>query len=170
MAFIGFAAFPQGESGGLIEGQGWAYLASAPEGWVWDDSSLRRQGIEGLFYKKGVVFNPTILHMYISPTVKKTGGPPSLGDFIAADRESYMNAEPGMTVLDLAPYSPGMGYSYVLRDFDDSNEGFYQSVAYYEGEQAYFVFVLFCRSVEERKQERDAFLELLDSFTYIRKE
>jgi hypothetical protein len=57
-----------------------------------------------------------------------------------------------------------------MRELDDSENGYYQALAYYEGEKAFFVFVLTCRSPDERQVERDALLELLDSFTYIRKE
>jgi hypothetical protein len=170
LALAGATAFAQEGLGGMIEGKGWAFLVSAPEGWVLDTATLKRQGIEGLFYKKGTSFVPTQLHMYIDPVAKKPDGPANLGDFVASDRATYMEAAPGTKVLDLSPRTTGMDYSFVLKDFDDLNEGYYQAVAYYEGEDAYFVFVLFCRDSIERDSERGAFLELLDSFTYIRKE
>jgi hypothetical protein len=86
------------------------------------------------------------------------------------DEAAFMRSEPGNLVMDLSPYSPSMEYTFSLRDFDDQNEKYYQSIAYYEGERAYFVFILFCRSAEERERSRSSFLELLDSFAYIPKE
>ena len=162
--------FAQDNGGGLIAGDTWGFLISAPNGWVWDNASLRYQGIQGLFYKTGSKYSPSKLHIYISPSPKKTNEPTTLGDFIAADEASFMRSDPGNRIVDLTSHSPGLGYTFSLRDFDDQSENHYQSIAYYEGEQAFFVFILFCRSASERDRERAAFLELLDSFTYIRKE
>jgi hypothetical protein len=160
----------QDKSGGLIEGNTWAFLVSAPDGWVWDSLSLCYQGIQGLFYKAGSTFSPSKLHIYIYPTPKTPGGPASLSEFIVMDEAAFMRSDPGNLVIDLSPYSTNMEYNFLLRDFDDQNEKYYQSIAYYEGEEAFFVFILFCRSAEERDRTRASFLELLDSFTYIRKE
>ncbi len=162
--------FAQDKGGGLIAGDRWGFLISAPEGWVWDNASLRYQGIQGLFYKAGSKFSPSKLHIYISPSSKKRNEPITLGDFIAADEAAFMRSDPGNRIVDLSPHAPGLGYIFTLRDFDDQSENNYQSIAYYEGEDAFFVFILFCRSASERDHERAAFLELLDSFTYIKKE
>jgi hypothetical protein len=170
LAFGALVAGAQGHGGGLIEDSGWAFLISPPSGWVWDSSSLRHQGIQGLFYRDGTIYLPSSLHMYISPTPKKPGGPATLAEFLKADEAAYMADDTGIVVRDLPPYSPGMDYRFELRDFDDSDEGYFQSLAYYEGEKAFFVFVLVCRSQAERERERASFRELLDSFTYIRKE
>jgi hypothetical protein len=170
LALTVFFAFPQGDSGGLIEGDKWAFLVSAPAGWVWDGKTLRIQGILGLFYKAGADYSPSRLHIYINPTSKGPGAPATLSDFIDADETTFMKSNPGTQVKDLPVYSPGLEYRFILRDFDDQNESYYQSLAYYEGEEAYFVFVLSCRSAAERELERASFLELLGSFTYIRKE
>ncbi len=169
VALSAFVAFAQG-AGGLIEGDKWAFLVSAPPGWIWDGRTLLSQGIIGLFYKAGAKYSPTALHMYISPSSKKSGGPASLDEYIAADEASYMKSNPGTAISDLSAYAPGMGYTFTLRDFDDRNEDYYQALGYYAGEDAFFVFVLSCRSLAERDRERASFLELLASFTYIRKE
>lgn len=170
LALSVYLGFAQGKDGGLIEDHTWAILVSAPPGWILDGKTLLMHGIQGLFYKEGTRYSPSDLHMYVSPRQKKPGGPASLGDFIAADEATYMKSKPGTRITDLAPYAPGVGYSFVLREFDDLNEGYYQSLAFYEGEDAYFVFVLSCRSAAERQNEQAAFHSLLDSFTYIRKE
>jgi hypothetical protein len=170
LALSALMAFSQDRKGGLVEGEKWAFLVSAPEGWVWDSSSLRHQGIWGLFYKEGGRFSPTRLHIYISPSQKRPGGPASLREFIEADEATYMKSNPGNRIVDLPPYAPGLDYQFALRDFDDPGEGYYQSIAYYEGEDVFLVFVLLCRGEAERDGARAAFLELLDSFTYMHKD
>lgn len=171
LAAFAFVAFAQ-DKGGLIEGDGWAFLASVPSGWVRDDRSLHSQGIDALYYKAGANFSPQGLHMYISPTprTKAKDEPSSLSAFMQEDEESFMASYPGILVKDLEPYDPGMGYAFPLRDLDDTVDGYYQALAYYEGEGAFFVFVLACRSPAEREAERPALTELLSSFTYVDKE
>jgi hypothetical protein len=170
LALSTLLAFAQDESGGLIEGESWAFLISAPDGWVLDNITLHRQGTEGLFYKKGTEFSPDELHMYIRPTAKKPGGTVNLREFIQADEASLYKSAASPSIKELSPYSTSMEYSFVLRDFDDRDEGFYKAIAYFEGEEGYFTFVLSCRSALERDRERVSFRDLLDSFTYIRKE
>jgi hypothetical protein len=170
LALCVLPSFAEKAEGGLISGDGWAILVSAPAGWVWDSVALRPQGIWGLFYKAGERYSPAKLHIYISPTAKKADGPASLAEFMEADKASFMSFDPDLGVKALPPYSPGMDYEFAMRELDDSDNGYYQVLAYYEGEKAYFVFVLSCRSPDERQAERGALLELLDTFTYIRKE
>ena len=169
MTLFAFLAIAQSQGGGLIEGDKWAFLISAPMGWIWDSKSLHWQGVSGLFYKAGDTYSPTKLHIYVCPSPKKADGPATLEEFIETDQATFMKPNPGTLVKDLEPFSPGMEYSFVQKDFDDSNENYYQSIAYYEGKDAYFVFVLSSRSAEERDRERTAFHELLASFTYISK-
>jgi hypothetical protein len=163
-------SFAESDKGGLISGDGWALLVSAPAGWIWDSVTLRPQGILGLFYKAGASYSPSKLHIYISPTAKTVGGPASLAEFMKADESAFMSSDAGLLVKDTEPYSPGPDYHFVMREFDDSVNAYYQDLAFYEGEKAFFVFVLSCRSPDERNLERGSLLELLDSFTYIRKE
>jgi len=162
--------FAQDVKGGLIEGDTWAFLVSAPKGWVWDSFSLRHQGIWGLFYRSGTKFSPSKLHIYINPVQKAPGGPGTLREFMELDEASYMKSNPGNLVVDLPAYAPGLDYNFVLKHLNDPDSGSYQSIAYFVGEDTYLVFVLFCRSLSEREAERSSFLELLDSFTYIHKE
>jgi hypothetical protein len=170
LALSAFLACAEDGKNGFIEGDGWAFLISAPRGWVWDGESLRHQGIQGLFYKEGTKFSPSMLHIYISPTMKKEGGPATLDEFIKADKAAFMKSNDDHHVSDLEPYSAGLDYRFIIKDFDDAEGGYFQTIAYYEGDSAFFVFILFCRSVVERDRERSSFFELLDSFTYLHKE
>ena len=162
--------YGQNGKGGLISGDGWALLVSAPQGWVWDSVALRSQGIWGLFYQEGASFSPSKLHIYIDPVAKNPGGPATLAEFIARDEAEYMSSDPNLSIKDIAPYLPGLDYRFTMREFDDSANNYYQALAFYEGEKAYFVIVLSCRSPSERDENRGALLELLDSFTYIQEE
>jgi hypothetical protein len=170
LAFCSLLAFGENAKGGLIYGDSWAILVSAPELWVWDSVTLRHQGIWGLFYKEGTHYSPSALHIYISPTQKSADGPGDLAEFMKEDEATFMDSDAHVGVKDLSSYSPGLNYRYAMKDFDDADNCYYEAIAYYEGDKAFFVFVLSCRTPEERDRERGALLELLDSFTYIGRE
>jgi hypothetical protein len=155
---------------GLIEGKGWAFLASAPPGWVRDERSLGAHGIKGLYVKAGAKFSPGKLHMYITPFAKTAGAPASLEEFMAVDEKTFMSSDSAVVARRIPDYAPGMGYTFPRKELDDAPGGYFQDLAYYEGEGAFFVFVLACRSAQEREREGKAFLELLDSFVYVAKD
>jgi hypothetical protein len=162
--------FAQGSEGGLISGEDWGILVSAPEGWVWDRQVIRPQGVEGLFRKEGERYSAFALHISISSQRKSAERPASLAEFMAEDKAALAASDAGPVLRELPAYSPGMDYQFAMREIDEPGGGYYLSLAYYEGEKAFFSFVLSCRSPEEREEERGALLELLDSFTYLSKE
>jgi hypothetical protein len=162
--------FAQDARGGLIEGDTWAFLVSAPQGWVWDSQALRSSGIQALFYREGSRYSPAKPHIVIRPMRKKTEGTPTLDDFIKADEDTYAGIHQGSIVKSLSPYTTSVDYAYSLRELDDKIAGSFCLLAYYEGPTGYFAFELYCQSPEDREHERAAFLELLDSFTYMEKE
>jgi hypothetical protein len=156
--------------GGIVYGDGWAFMAMAPEGWTWDPITMRNHGIQGLYYKAGTLYAPTALHMYVSPSPKGPAAPRTLASFIAAEEAAFKKLSPGIAIKRLAPLETGPGYAFVRTELDDAASGYYQELAYYDGEACYFVIVLTCRSAEERDRELGAFEELVDSFTCINKE
>jgi hypothetical protein len=165
-----FLSFAEGPEGGLISGETWGILVSAPQGWVWDRQAIRPQGVEALFCKEGERYSAFALHISINSQEKGAGGPSALTKFMEEEKAAIAAADTDLVFRDLPAYSPGMEYHFALRELDEPGKGYYQTLAYYEGEKAFFSFILSCRSPEERTRERGALLELLDSFTYLSKE
>jgi len=166
-AFLSFADSPEG---GLISGKDWGILVSAPQGWVWDRQVIRPQGVEGLFRKEGERYSAFALHISINSRDKSAGGPSSLAEFMEEGEAAIAAAETDLVFRDLPVYSPGMEYHFAMRELDEPGKDYYLTLVYYEGERAFFSFILSCRSPEERTRERGALLELLESFTYLSKE
>lgn len=168
LAWSALLSFAEGPDGGLVSGQGWGILLSAPAGWTWDRQSFRPKGIEALFLKEGERYSDSGLSISVRPVEKRAGGPAGLAAFMEEEREA--TAAPGQdrVVRELAAHSPGMGYGFPMREVDGG--GRFLLVAYYEGEKAFFSFVLSCGSPEERERERTALLEILDSFVYLSRE
>jgi hypothetical protein len=156
--------------GGIVRGDGWTYMAMAPEGWVWDPITMRGHGVQGLFYKSGSIYDPEALHMFISPSPKGSSSPRDLSRFVAADEAALRKHSPGIAVKRLPPLETGPGYSFVRVSLDDAATGYYQEIAYLDGGACYFSIILSCRSAGERGSEMGAFDELVDSFIMIEQE
>jgi hypothetical protein len=170
LAAAPITAAAEDAQGGIVYGEGWAFMAMAPEGWTWDPITMRNRGLQGLFYKAGTLYSPDSLHMYVSPSPKTPASPRGLAEFIAADESLFKKQSPGISIKRLPPRETGPGYAFVRVELDDAATGYYQELAYYEGDACYFVIVLTCRSAEERAREIAAFDELVDSFTCITSE
>jgi hypothetical protein len=173
VAALSLAAAPaSGEAvrGGIVRGEGWAFLAMAPEGWIWDPITMRGHGVQGLFYKAGSIYDPAALHMFVSPSPKGPTAPSDLARFVAADEAALRKHSPGIALSRLPSLETGPGYSFVRVSLDDAAAGYFQEIAYLDGEACYFSIVLSCRSSAERGREIGAFEELVDSFTLIEQE
>jgi hypothetical protein len=166
----GLSSYAEDDQGGLIYGDTWAILAAPPSGWVWDSRTLRSQGIGGLYYKAGGHYDAFALHMLIEPREKAPGEALSLPGFIAQEETAIKARSPGASFGSLSSMTTPWGYEFELCDMDDPMNASYKAFAYYDGEGAFFSFVLACGSPEEREAERGALLELLGSFTYAAKE
>jgi hypothetical protein len=46
----------ENNKGGIIYGQNFAFIVTAPVGWIMDSDSMSQQGIFGLFYEEGKIF------------------------------------------------------------------------------------------------------------------
>ena len=71
MTLFAFLAIAQSQSGGLIEGDKWAFLISAPMGWIWDSKSLHWQGVSGLLYKAGDTYLADEAAIYTSARARR---------------------------------------------------------------------------------------------------
>jgi hypothetical protein len=167
---LSLRSFAQGSEGGLVSGDDWGILVSAPPGWVQDLQAYRPAGIEALFRREGERYSASALHIAIGAKPRAAAIPGGLAKFLEDEKSSLAASDRDVAIRELPAYAPGMEYRFAMRELDDPGKGIYRALAYYEGGKAFFSFVLSCRSPEEREKERGALLELLDSFVYLSKE
>jgi hypothetical protein len=57
---------------GILYGRGYAYILSAPKGWVMDDETGRSEGLEAVFYRQGESWaaGAAVLYANVAPKVK----------------------------------------------------------------------------------------------------
>jgi len=172
LAFICAAALlaAQGQEGGLISGHGWGLLVATPGGWVRDTQAIPPAGVDALFRKAGERYSPFGLSISLVAQDRDPGNPGTFAEFLAAQKAALLASDAGVEVRDLKDYAPGLGYRFAMRELEEPGKGFYQAIAYYDGNRAFFSLVLSCRSAEERDRERSALVELLDSFVYLSQE
>lgn len=158
------------QNGGIIYGDTWAYTIMAPDGFVWDTTSLQSQGIWGLFYKAGQgKYYGNKLNMYINPVRKGDGYPTEQDSLIKWDTDYFKANNPGLVITYYKDFELGDGKTAKAYYYDDDGRKYYMTYAYITEENASFIFVLIARSKDERTQNEDAYAKLLKSFIYINK-
>jgi hypothetical protein len=165
--FTALLANAQQTSGGIIYGDDWAYLIKPPAGWVWDSETLQQNGIWGLFYKEGITFDPSKLHMYIAPNSIKDGS--SLANFIKADIESFKKSYGDIEFKYDREKKLKSSLAVQIYHLNDTNKKYFQQIGYLMFRKTAFIFVLSARSIRERNENKPAFDSLLDSFSPMEK-
>jgi len=155
---------------GIIYGDKWSYVFSAPNGYTWDSESMQKHGIWGLFWETSQgKFIPQKHNIFINPIKKGNGFPSDIDSLIKWDIDFYIQNTPGLVVNYLKDFLLGDGKIAKAYTFDDKGKNYYSMSAYVCEENASFVFVLVDRSVSDRNSHLSAFGELLKSFVYMNK-
>jgi hypothetical protein len=168
--FVLFTIFIYSQDSGIIYGPDWSYLIQAPEGFKWDNNSLQKQGIWGLFYKADQVsYKGSLLNMYINPVRKGGDYPTDLDALIKWDTEFYKQNNPGLVISYYKDFELGDHSIAKVYYFDDEKRKYNMFFGYVTEQNASFVFVLSARSIEERSNYEKAYSDLLKSFIYMNK-
>jgi hypothetical protein len=93
---LGFdqSAYEEGE-GGILYGKGWAFLISAPKGWVMDDQGNGGQ-VNVAFYRRGESFAQGEATMYGMVVGKVKGEDDTIDKVIRSDIQQTKEHDPGM--------------------------------------------------------------------------
>jgi hypothetical protein len=106
---LGFdkSAYEEGE-GGILYGKGWAFLISAPKGWVMDDQGNGGQ-VNVAFYRRGESFAQGEATMYGVVVGKVKGEDDTLDKVIRSDIQQTKEHDPGMKAQRGEPIEIGEG-------------------------------------------------------------
>ena len=145
-----FVLFPQDESnGGILYGDNWAYITSAPEGWIMDQESMAHYGIYALFYERGKKFGYPTPIIYINTNKLKGPSDEALMEFIVSDLER--NKISGSTITELnkqfpefTKYNHAIYYMYNIIN----SRGQYETILYTRFKETGFLIVLNTPNIE----------------------
>ncbi len=156
-------------STGLIYGKEHAFLLSAPNGWVLDNSSGLSQGIQAVFYPKGGSWNNSNTVMYANTASKSSEGNETIEKLIEYDLENFKKRG-ALVVKDTTITLERSDNKAILKYFDDSNYGNYEIVAYIDEEKIVALIVLSSRDKAEFSEAIPKFIELLNSYVFVTKD
>ena len=88
--FNGIAGYSQNNMpGGIIYGNDWACLVSAPDGWIMDSQSLSHYNIFALFYENGKTFGGNTPIIYINTTGLQNNNDEEMEKYLLWDLENH---------------------------------------------------------------------------------
>ena len=77
-------------TGGILYGENWACLVTAPKGWIMDQSSFAQYGIYGLFYEETKKLGGNTPIIYINTTKLSDATDKAMNNYISYDINSYI--------------------------------------------------------------------------------
>ena len=163
--------FSQSEStGGIIYGDNWACITSAPDGWIMDQESMAHYGIYALFYEKGKKFGFPTPIIYISPTRLKNNSDDALLEFITVDLDRNKASGSEITVLnkqfpDFSRYNQAVYFVYNIVNSRRQHE----IVMYTRYKEAGFIIVLNTPDIDTLNSLYPRMEEVIEKIRFIDK-
>lgn len=154
-------------NGGILSGPGYAFILVAPEGWVLDDVSGRKEGLPAVFYKRGDSWSRAKVVMYANPVLKSKGE--TADSIIATDVSRFRKGNPGIVVEDGAPVAVMGGRKLPVKVFRGTKDGDTEVVAYAD-ESSCVVMLVLTGTPDGVRAALASFAALLRTYTFITSE
>jgi hypothetical protein len=152
------------DNAGILSGPGYAFILAAPEGWLLDDVSGRKEGLPAVFYKRGDSWSRAKVVMYANPVRKSSGETAS--SIIAADVRRFHARNPGISVEDGAPVTVAGNRKLPVKVFRGTKAGDTEVVAYAD-ESSCVVMIVLSGTPDGVSTAHASFAALLRSYTFI---
>ncbi len=142
----------EAEQGGIVYGSNFAYMISAPKGWIMDDVKARQLGLSVLFYRRGETWEKGNAVMYVNAVGRKKGV--STAKVIADDiAETKKNGGLRLTVrLDkpVASEAQSKATTYLFHDVDAKTID--ERISYVETPTVILLIVLTSKTTKDFKK------------------
>jgi len=160
-------------TGGIMYGENYAFMISAPAGWVLDNESGKPDGLDAVFYHEGSSWLNAEMVMYINAaSLDNNKDYSTLDQFMKYDAENFANARI-VKGDDIKVGKYGVAKVKYFSYFSKEHENF-EAVAYLEHDQqksdsvdqgrTAVMFVLSSRSKEGFESSKQAFQSLVKSY------
>lgn len=153
---------PNGNAG-ILSGPGYAFILAAPEGWILDDVSGKKEGLPAVFYKRGDSWSRAKVVMYANPVRKSKGE--TIDTIIAADVHRFRVKNPGIGVEDGTPAVAG-SRKLPVKVFRGTKAGDNEIVAYAD-ESTCVVMIVLSGTADGVSAARASFAQLLRTYIFI---
>jgi hypothetical protein len=152
--------------GGIVYGEGYAFLLEAPKGWVLDTRSGVPDGLQAVFYPRGSSWSNSPTVMYAAWANKKKEGVTTLQQIIDKDVVRFKKDDPAMVITEGRPLKTGDGKTALVRLFKGDQGGNFEAVAYVDEKAGVAVLVLTCRKQTAFNKALPAFEKLVSSYHF----
>jgi hypothetical protein len=152
---------------GILYGPGYAFVLAAPEGWVLDDVSGRKEGLPAVIYKRGDSWSRATTVMYASPVRKSKGE--TVASIIAADVRRFREGNPGIVVEDGPPAAVTGGRMLPVKVFRGTKAGDSEVVVYAD-QSSCVVMIVLSGTADGVRDARASFAALLQTYVFVTSE
>jgi hypothetical protein len=152
--------------GGIVYGEGYAFLIDAPPGWVLDTRSGVPDGLHAVFYPRGSSWSKSPTVMYAAWASKKKEGVSTLQQMIDKDVANFKKDNPSMVITESRSLKTGDGKTALVRLFKGGQEGNFEAVAYVGEKAGVAVLVLASHNQVSFNKAIPAFEKLVSSYYF----
>jgi hypothetical protein len=152
--------------GGIVYGEGYAFLIDAPPGWVLDTRSGVPDGLHAVFYPRGSSWSKSPTVMYAAWASKKKEGVTTLQQMIDKDVANFKKDNPSMVITESRSLKTGDGKTALVRLFKGGQEGNFEAVAYVGEKAGVAVLVLASHNQVSFNKAIPAFEKLVSSYYF----
>jgi hypothetical protein len=150
---------------GIVYGKDHAFAIKAPDGWMLDNQSGVRQGLQAVFYPEGGSWKESKAVMYVNGAGKSADD--TLEKFVERDVAGYREHSPGLKVADDEALPVGGKEKVLVKRFSGDRGGSYEAVAYVEESKVVVTIVLHARTQKDFDDALPAFRQLVSSYRFL---
>ncbi len=150
------------EATGLIYGTNYAFMLTAPKGWVLDNKIGQPQHLSAVFYPKGESWENAITAMYTTTWTLKPKE--TITDVIKADAERERNGNANIKINTLPNVKLQNNITAFIREIPGDKNGNYELIAYISERNFMALIVMTSRTKQDLEKKKNKFYELVKSY------
>lgn len=165
---ISLLSFSQEEpKTGIIYGKNFVFSLTAPDGWVLDNKSGVRQGLQAVFYKKGESWSNAATIMYANAASLEDSAHLNLDRLIKYDIDNFIKQYPDLNIIDGNNILIKDGLTAKIKYLSGRSYRNFEAIAYVDATQNGIMIVMSSRTKEGFDSSLNAFENLVKSYLYI---
>lgn len=151
----------------VIEGDDHLFMASAPKGWVLDDTSGMGSRIRCVFYPKGQKWATAPTVMYVNPLHGYTARTRTVSALIAEDGKAFLKRSPRGKVTDMGKIRTLSSKDAIVRYFSPDGGAPQEAVAYVPEKDLIMLIVLSSKTAQGFQQALPAYRDLISNYAWV---
>jgi hypothetical protein len=152
---------------GIIYGKNYVFSLKAPDGWILDNKSGARQGLQAVFYRKGESWNNALTVIYANCASLEDPAHKTLNELINYDTNNFKKQYPGISILDGDSITIKIGLNAKVKLMSGQSYNNFDAIAYVDAGKNGIMIVMSSRTKEGFDSSKKAFESVVKSYVYI---